>query len=75
MGNRFTVADLTAASFLASIIEIDCPAFTWPKPLPQALAALFDRTRDHPGADWTRSMYARHRGAAIATDGGITYAS
>ena len=66
VGGRFTVADLTAASSLASVADPPHPDMARPQPMPPALAALIERNRNHPGRAWVMSMYERHRPACSA---------
>jgi len=63
VGGAFSVADLTAASLLMPAVEPpEGPGF--PRPAPRALHDWLDRWAAHPGADWVRAIYARHRGAS-----------
>lgn len=59
--DRFTVADITAASRLAPLI---CPnehlVFSDPE-YRDAMMPLMERWHDHPGAGWVREMYRLHR--------------
>jgi glutathione S-transferase len=63
VGDRFTIADLTAASLFYPIVR---PAtFPYPSvtnPPPQARAFL-DSLAARPGGRWVERMYARHRSA------------
>ncbi len=61
VGDRFTLADLTAASSLASLIDPPHPDMDRPLPRPPKLEALRARYRDHPGAAWVLEMYRKHR--------------
>ena len=60
VGDRFTVADLTCAALLMPAV----PVFEWGGPheaeTPKA-AAWFASWADHPGAEWVRQIYRRHR--------------
>jgi glutathione S-transferase len=61
VGERFSVADLTAAALVAPALMP--PELPWrPKSgvHPEA-ARLRDELSRHPAADWVRSTYARHR--------------
>jgi glutathione S-transferase len=64
-GDRFSVADLTAAALLYPIAmpkEMPyLPEFELPESLEQFAAPL----RDHPAHDWVLRMYAEHRGSWI----------
>lgn len=66
VGDRFTHADLTAASLLAPLLELDHPDMDRPRPVPAPLADFFARFAGHPGADWVRRQYRAHRSAARA---------
>jgi glutathione S-transferase len=63
VGDRFTVADLTAAALLAPLLK---PAeFPYPGPaFVGELAAVRDRAITHPAGAWALEMYARHRGSS-----------
>jgi glutathione S-transferase len=62
VGDRFSVADLTAAALLAPVVGP--PELEYPPPEP--LAESFARSRGefgrHPAAEWVKGIYARHRG-------------
>jgi glutathione S-transferase len=64
VGDRFTIADLTLASLLAPPVAPE----QFPYPQPQRghplLAPLRDAINESGMLDWTREMYARHRGAS-----------
>ncbi len=66
-GDRFSVADLTAAALLAPGVEMDPSPFAYPKPFPPSLRAWWSRWRDHPGTAWVRGIFDRHRGASRET--------
>ncbi|MBN8509956.1 MAG: glutathione S-transferase [Burkholderiales bacterium] len=69
VGGAFGLADITAASTLAVIVcPPDSPMAAVP-PVGPAFQALVDRFAAHPAADWTRRLYARHRGANRDFDG------
>jgi len=61
-GDRFSVADLTAAALLAPGVEIDPSPFAYPKPFPPSLRGWWSRWRDHPSTAWVRGIFDRHRG-------------
>lgn len=61
VGERFTIADLTAASILATVVNPDHPAMKRPEPIPEPTRALIARFANRPGADWVRRIYAMHR--------------
>ena len=62
VGEGFTVADLTLASLVAPVVAPE----QFPYPQPQRGHPLVEPLREALGAaglvDWTRDMYARHRG-------------
>jgi glutathione S-transferase len=60
VGDRFTVADLTCASLLMPAVAVA----EWGGPQEPATAkisAWLARWAEHPGAEWVREMYRRHR--------------
>lgn len=61
VGQRFTIADLTAASILAPVVNPDHPAMKRPEPMPAATSDLLAKYHGHPGADWVRRIYRDHR--------------
>ncbi len=69
VGDRFTVADLTAASMLAAVANPPNSPATRPEPKPAAVTAWLEGWHDHPGAVWTRRMYAEHRVATVDFEG------
>ena len=61
-GNRFSVADLAAAALLApAVMPPECPVAI-PEPRSPRLERWLARWSAHPGAQWVRSIYSRHRG-------------
>ena len=65
VGDRFTVADLTAAALYGpATVPAEYPnAVT---EVPPALAELRDAVRARPGGAWALGIYERHRGASVA---------
>ena len=61
VGDRFGVADLTAASFLATAADPPGSPMERPKPRPASLQRWLDAWQDEPAVAWTRTIYARHR--------------
>ena len=55
---------MTAASMLAMCVDPTRSPMARPQPLAAPFAELVARFARHPGADWVRGIYARHRGAA-----------
>jgi glutathione S-transferase len=68
-GGEFTVADLTLASLLAPLVAPE----QFPYPQPQRGHPRFEEVRDilaRAGLlDWTRVIYARHRGRSAELGG------
>lgn len=60
-GERFCVADLTAASLLAPLAVLEHQDMARPQPVPDALQAFYARWAGHPALAWVRDQYARHR--------------
>jgi len=65
-GDRFTVADLTAAALLSPAVMPPQFAYSLPEPHSPGLTRWLGRWKDHPGAAWVREIYRRHRGASAA---------
>ncbi len=63
VGDRFSVADLTAASLLAPAVGPPDSPMALPEPHPARLREWLERWADHPGAAWVREQYRRHRSA------------
>ena len=68
VGNRFSVADLTAASLLMPAILPE-GGIRYPEPLPAVVDSWVARFSEHPGAAWVREIYARYRGSSAAISG------
>ncbi len=61
VGNNFSVADLTAAALLFLAVlppEAGIPAM---EPLSPVMKKWLARWQGHPGFEWVRTMYQRHR--------------
>lgn len=67
VGDRFTAADLTAAALLAPLVMPEQAPYPWPSHLPEEFTRERDKLSSHPAFEWTRRMYARHRGISAAT--------
>lgn len=66
VGNRFSLADLSAASVLfLTALAPEYPV-QMPQPYPRGLQHWIDRWRTHPGTAWVRRMYGLHRRHALA---------
>jgi glutathione S-transferase len=72
-GDRFSLADLAAASTLAVVVDPDASPMSRPRPRSAAFAAFVGRFVAHPGADWVRDIYRRHRMAATDFEGRSNY--
>ena len=59
-GDRFSVADLTAASLLAPVVCAEEMPAGLP-PFPEHLQELSGRLRDTPGGSWARNVYLEYR--------------
>jgi glutathione S-transferase len=66
VGDRFGIADLTCAALLMPFVSVSA----WGGPQDAQTArnlAFLDEWRDHPGSEWVRTMYRRHRRPSDAT--------
>jgi len=61
VGDRFSVADLTAAALLCPIANPAHPDMAKLEPIPERYRALLARFSEHPGMAWVTRMYAEHR--------------
>ncbi len=69
VGDRFSVADLTAATILmATCLPPEFPVPT-PEPRPPGWQRWLDCWKGHPGCDYVRRMYREHRGQSCAVVG------
>jgi len=64
VGDRFSVADLTAASLLSPAVMPPQFSYAVPEPRPAGLQRWLARWIDHPGAEWVREIFRKHRGAS-----------
>jgi len=64
VGDRFSVADLTAAALLAPVILPPEFPYAPPGPLPAPVRRWRDAFADRPALRWTAEMYRRHRGTS-----------
>jgi glutathione S-transferase len=62
VGDRFTVADLTAAALLSPLVRP--PEFPYKAsiPIPEPVAKIRDSVSTHPAFRWTLQIYRQHRG-------------
>jgi len=61
VGDRFSVADLTAAALLAPALTPPEFPVAIPEPRPRALREWNERWSAHPGGRWVLETYRRHR--------------
>ena len=59
VGQSFTVADLTAAALLYSLVWPPEDQYELPELPP---SAVLDSIKDHPALEWLRGIWRRHRG-------------
>lgn len=64
VGERFGVADLTAAALSAAAFDPPDCDMTRPRPMPQTMLDWLTRWRDHPWGEHVLRLYRDHRGAA-----------
>lgn len=69
VGGEFSLADITAAATLAVLVRPEHSPMAAPQPVSAEFAELIARFRGHPGAQWVRDIYARHRGASTDFEG------
>ena len=62
VGDRFTVADLTAASLLSPLVRPPEFPYKAALPLPEPFAKIRDDASTHPAFQWTLQTYRQHRG-------------
>ena len=74
IAERFSVADLTAASVLAVCVDPPDSPMTRPRPQAQPFADFVAHFANHPGAEWVRAIYRRHRQVKNDFDGPSAYA-
>ena len=70
VGDRFTVADLTAAALLSPLVRPPEFPYKAAGPLPAPLVEIRHAVATHPAFRWTLDTYQRHRGdsAEIASE-------
>jgi len=62
VGERFTVADLTAAALLSPLVRPPEFPYKAAGPIPEPLAQIRDSLSAHPAFQWTLRTYRQHRG-------------
>jgi glutathione S-transferase len=61
VGHTFTVADLTAAALLALTVWLPGTSMALPEPRAAVEDRWMARWACHPGTEWVKEMYRRHR--------------
>jgi len=61
VGDSFSVADLTVASLLAPLTQVDHRDMKRPSPTPKVVEDFFDQWRNHEVIHWVHDIYAKHR--------------
>lgn len=61
VGDRFSVADLAAASLLAPIVSLSHPDMVRPPPVPEAMQRLVANFSARRATQWAHTIYERHR--------------
>jgi glutathione S-transferase len=64
VGDRFSIADLTAAAVMTAIIRPPQFSYALPEPWPSELVELRATVAHRPGVRWVLDIYERHRGAS-----------
>jgi glutathione S-transferase len=64
VGDRFSVADLTAAALLFPLVRPPQAPYMLPPPLPPTIMSLRDSLSERPAYTWVEEMYRRHRGTS-----------
>ncbi len=62
VGDRFTVADLTAAALLSPLVRPPEFPYQAAAPLPEPFAKIRESVSTHPAFQWTLRTYREHRG-------------
>jgi glutathione S-transferase len=66
VGDRFSVADLTAAALLCPLVAPPEFAYEWPPAWPEEWEQFRRSLGDRPGYRWVQEMFSRHRGVSAA---------
>lgn len=69
VGDRFSVADLTAASIMYPLAEPAEYPYRIPPVASEAIGAALAPFRSSQAREWVREIYARHRGSSSAISG------
>jgi glutathione S-transferase len=62
VGDRFSVADLTAAALFSPLVQPAELQYHLPSPFPPSIAAYRQTLSDHGAFQWVTEIYSRHRG-------------
>jgi glutathione S-transferase len=62
VGDRFTVADLTAAALLSPLVRPPEFPYKAALPLPEPFKKIHESASTHPAFQWTLNIYRNHRG-------------
>ncbi len=68
VGERFSVADLTAASILSALLRPPEFPYALPEPWPEELLELRESVARRAASQWALSIYAGHRGISAEVD-------
>ena len=66
VGDRFSVADLTAAALLCPLVAPPQFAYNWPPAWTDEWEEFRRSLADRPAYKWVQEMFARHRGVSAA---------
>jgi glutathione S-transferase len=69
VGDRFTVADLTAAALVFRLVRSPEAPYLLPPPLPPAVERFRAEASGRRAFEWVKEMYRRHRGRSAAIPG------
>jgi glutathione S-transferase len=69
VGDRFTVADLTASALLFPLVRPKEAPFMVSPPLPETFERFRESMSERPGYKYVEDMYRRHRGSSSALAG------
>jgi glutathione S-transferase len=69
VGDRFSVADLTAAALLFPLARPPQAPYMVPPPLPESVQRFREETSERPAFKWVEEMYRSHRGTSAEVTG------
>jgi glutathione S-transferase len=75
VGDRFTVADLTAAALLSPLVRPPEFPYKAAVALPEPLAKIRDSLSTHPAFRWTLKTYRQHRGESAEIAGAANFSA